>query len=409
MIFKAEKLTPAMRQYAFFKEKYPDCVLFFRMGDFYETFYEDARICSKVCGLALTSREKGPNPVPLAGVPYHAVDGYLKKMIKAGHKVAVCEQVEDPKTAKGVVKRDVVRVVTAGTLTDESLLDSSSANYLCAVGLSGGREISLSWVDMSTGRFFVRKVRQNRLLEELAAISAAECLLPDCRGQLFENEARKLAAAIAEVTGALITERPCWYFDPYQAAKRLLKHFGTVSLEGFGITDGDDGLVGAAGAVIEYLAETQKTALGHISSITKITQSGILQIDSSSLRSLEVLTSIRGQTRSGSLLDCLDDTLTGMGARLFREWLCRPLCDVSAIGMRQDVVERLKDDPPALDRIRKLLSSVSDIERIAARLATARATPRDLVALGATLRIMPSLRQVLEALEGDLSRQLAVS
>jgi DNA mismatch repair protein MutS len=188
MAVKEDKLTPAMRQFARFKEKHPDCILFFRMGDFYETFYEDAKTCSKVCGLTLTSRNKGANPIPLAGVPYHAVDGYLKKMLQAGHRVAVCEQVEDPKTAKGVVKRDVVRIVTPGTLTDDILLDAKEDNFLCAVNLGAKGKAAIGWVDISTGHFFVERIPEKKLLDELLRLSPAECLLADRRGELFEAE-----------------------------------------------------------------------------------------------------------------------------------------------------------------------------------------------------------------------------
>ncbi|NIP25066.1 MAG: DNA mismatch repair protein MutS [Phycisphaerae bacterium] len=402
-----EKLTPAMKQFSRFKAKYPDCILFFRMGDFYETFYEDAKTCSRVCGLTLTSRSKGSNPIPLAGVPYHAVDGYLKKMIQAGYRVAVCEQVEDPKTAKGVVKRDVVRIVTPGTLTDDILLDAKEDNFLCAVGLGTKHRAAISWVDISTGHFFVQDLPEQKLLDELLRLSPAECLLPDRRGELFEAETRKLAADVEQLTRAIVTERPAWYFDPYQARQRLLKHFGTATLEGFGIGDGEDGLIPPAGAIIEYLNETQKTTLGHIQSLKKINRKKFLQIDPATLRSLEVLRTIRTETQKGSLLECLDETLTGMGARKFRSWLCMPLCDLPSIELRQDAVEELKETDTKLAEIRKLLSALSDPERIAARISTFRASPRDLVALAATLRRIPRLREVLEQLSSGLLAQLA--
>ena len=402
-----EKLTPAMKQFSKFKQKYPDCILFFRMGDFYETFYEDAKTCSRVCGLTLTSRSKGSNPIPLAGVPYHAVDGYLKKMIQAGYRVAVCEQVEDPKTAKGVVKRDVVRIVTPGTLTDDILLDAKEDNFLCAVGLGTKHRAAISWVDISTGHFFVQDLPEEKLLDELLRLSPAECLLPDRRGELFEAETRKLAADVEQLTRAIVTERPAWYFDPYQARQRLLKHFGTATLEGFGIGDGEDGLIPPAGAIIEYLNETQKTTLGHIQSLKKINRKKFLQIDPATLRSLEVLRTIRTETQKGSLLECLDETLTGMGARKFRNWLCMPLCEIGAIELRQDAVEELKETDNKLGEIRKLLAAVSDPERIAARISTFRASPRDLVALAATLRRIPQLRGVLQQLSVDLLVQLA--
>ncbi|MHC4172479.1 MAG: DNA mismatch repair protein MutS [Planctomycetota bacterium] len=402
-----EKLTPAMKQFHRFKQKYPDCILFFRMGDFYETFYEDAKTCSKVLGLTLTSRSKGSNPIPLAGVPYHAVDGYLKKMLQAGYKVAVCEQVEDPKTAKGVVKRDIVRIVTPGTLTDDMLLDAKEDNFLCAVSLGTKRQAAISWVDISTGHFFAQELPEEKLVDELVRLCPAECLLADRRGELFEAETKKLTIDITQLTKATITERPGWYFDPYQARERLLKHFGTATLEGFGISDDDDGLIPPAGAIIEYLNETQKTTLGHIQSLKKVERQEFLQIDPASLRSLEILRTIRTETKKGSLLDCLDETITGMGGRMFRNWLCMPLCDLDAIELRHDAIEEIKDDDAKLADIRKLLSNISDTERIAARFSTFRATPRDLVALAATLRQVPLLRAILQEFRTDLLIRLA--
>ncbi|HUT28373.1 MAG TPA: DNA mismatch repair protein MutS [Sedimentisphaerales bacterium] len=407
MASESDKLTPAMRQFARFKDKYPDCILFFRMGDFYETFYEDAKTCAKVCGLTLTSRNKGVNPIPLAGVPYHAVDGYLKKMLQAGYRVAVCEQVEDPKTAKGVVKRDIVRIVTPGTLTDDILLNSKEDNFLCAVNLGTKGAAAISWVDISTGHFFVERIPEKKLLDELLRLSPAECLLADRRGELFEAEMRKLSGDIGQLTNAVVTERPAWYFDLYQARQRLLKHFGTATLEGFGIGDGDEDLMPAAGAIIEYLNETQKTTLGHIQSLKKIGRHKFLQIDTSSLRSLEILRTIRAESTKGSLLNCLDETMTGMGGRMFRNWLCMPLCELAAIEARQHAIAELKDADAGLGDIRKLLSVIADTERIAARVSTLRATPKDLVALAATLRKIPQLRESLQRFGAGLLTSLA--
>jgi DNA mismatch repair protein MutS len=397
-----------MKQFHRFKEKYPDCILFFRMGDFYETFYEDAKTCSRVCGLTLTSRSKGKNPIPLAGVPYHAVDGYLKKMLQSGYKVAVCEQVEDPKQAKGVVKRDVVRIVTPGTLTDDMLLDAKSDNFLCALSLGRNSNVALSWVDISTGHFFVQEISEDKLLDEILRLSPSECLLANRRGELFEAETRKIINQIGQLTNATITERPSWYFDPYQARQRLLKHFGTATLEGFGIADGDETIC-ATGAVIEYLNETQKTTLAHIQNLKKIDRKRYVQIDAASLQSLEILRTIRGESAKGSLLNCLDETLTGMGARMFRNWLCMPLCDVGEIELRQDVIEDLIQNESRLGEIRSLLSKIADTERIAARLSTFRATPRDLVALVNTLRQIPALRQILSEFTADLAIKLSES
>ncbi len=404
---KKENLTPAMKQFHHFKEKHPDAILFFRMGDFYETFYKDAEICAKVCGLALTSRNKGSNPIPLAGVPYHAVDGYIKKMLQAGYKVAVCEQVEDPKQAKGVVKRDVVRIITQGTLTDDILLNSKEDNFLCSVGLNKSETATLSWVDISTGHFFVQQVNENQLIDDIVRLSPAECLLADRRGELFEAETRNLQKIISQHTAATVTLRPAWYFDTYQARQKLLKHFGTKTLEGFGISDRDDDLLSPAGAIIEYLNETQKTTLGHIQNLKKISQENYLQIDTASLLSLEILRTIRGESMKGSLLDCLDFTQTGPGGRLFRNWLCRPLCQIEPIRARQDAVSELINQEREFNTIRDLLSNISDTERIAARVSTLRANPRDFVALMVTLKEVPTLRTLLSAFNAALLKELA--
>jgi DNA mismatch repair protein MutS len=389
-----EKLTPAMKQFHHFKQKYPDAVLFFRMGDFYETFHEDARTVSRVLGLVLTSRGKsGSNPIPLAGLPYHAVDGYLKKMLQAGYKVAVCEQVEDPKKAKGVVKRDVVRVVTPGTLTDDMLLDAKEDNYLCAISL-GRKDAALSWVDISTGHFYVQQVTESKIVDEVLRLGPREVLLAECRGQLFEAEQKKMIKQIAQLTGAVITERPGWFFDPYAAKEKLLKHFQTNTLEGFGIADDFEG-IRAAGAILEYLDETQKTALGHITSIRLRQPTQYLQIDPTSLRSLEVLRTIRGESAKGTLLEAIDQTATGMGSRMLRAWVCMPLREVETIEARQDAIEELVNDDALSADIRKQFKHIADLERIVARISTYRTTPKDLVALGITLATIPQVRTTL--------------
>jgi DNA mismatch repair protein MutS len=405
---KEKKLTPAMKQFHHFKKKYPDAILFFRMGDFYETFYEDARICSKVLGLTLTSRSKADNPIPLAGVPFHAVDGYLKKMIQAGYKVAVCEQVEDAKKAKGVVKRDVVRIVTPGTLTDDMLLDSKENNYLCAINLGTSDKTAISYVDISTGHFFAQKIEFVDLIDELLRLGPAECLLADTRGELFDNETKKISSQITQLTNAVVTLRPPWYFDPWQAKQRLLKHFQTSTLEGFGILD-SEAVIAPAGAIIEYLDETQKVTLNHIQSIQLVNRSKHLEIDTTSLKSLEVICTIRSQTRKGSLLQTLDNTVTAPGARMFRNWICMPLKDKDAIELRHDAVEELIENNAPAENIRQLLSSIADIERIAARVATFRAGPRDLLALAATLKTIPELRNALTAFEADILKKLSVN
>ncbi len=401
----ADNLTPAMKQFHRFKQKYPDAVLFFRMGDFYETFYEDAQLCSRVLGLALTSRNKNSdNPIPLAGLPYHAVDGYLKKMLQAGYKVAICEQVEDPKQAKGVVRRDVVRVVTPGTLTDDILLAAREDNFLAAVSL-GRKNAALAWVDISTGHFFVQELPESEIVDELLRLSPREVLLAECRGELFEAEQKKLAASIRQLTGAAITERPGWYFDLFTAREKLLKHFGTQTLEGFGIGREFEG-IRAAGAILEYLDETQKTALNHITSIRLVQPSRFLQIDPTSLRSLEVLRTIRSESTKGTLLETIDQTLTAMGSRLLRRWICMPLRDVAAITARQDAIAECVGNDTLLGQLRGHLAHIADLERIVARISTYRAAPKDLIALSITLRAIPLLRQTLSVCTSPMLKGL---
>jgi DNA mismatch repair protein MutS len=401
-----DNLTPAMRQFMEFKKKYPDAILFFRMGDFYETFYDDAETCSRVLGLVLTSRNKGSdNPVPLAGLPYHAIDGYLKKMLLAGYKVAVCEQIEDPKQAKGCVKRDVVRVVTPGTLTDDMLLNEREDNFLAAVYL-GRKEAAISWVDISTGHFFIQSVREQQVVDELLRLGPREVLLAERRAELFAGEQKKLAEQIRQLSGAVITERPGWYFDPYGARQKLLKHFGVATLEGFGLDDAFEG-VAAAGAILEYLDETQKTAIKHVTSIKKIKHSENLQIDQTTLRSLEVLRTMRSEGAKGTLLECVDKTLTGMGSRLMRYWICMPLCEVDKIQRRQEAVGEFVEDDGLCADVRGRLKGIFDLERIVARVTTNRATPRDLVALAATLRAIPAMRETLLKCHSELLTTLA--
>ncbi len=379
--------------------------MFFRMGDFYETFYKDAQICSQVCGLTLTSRNKGDNPVPLAGVPFHAVDGYLKKMIKAGYKVAVCEQVENPKLAQGVVKRDVIRIITPGTLTDDMLLEEKQDNFLCAVSLNA-KNAAISWVDISTGHFFARVVPEQAVVDEILRISPAECILPDARGELFGTEVKKLATQIEQMAKTAVTIRPAWYFEPYDSYKRLVEQFGTKTLEGFGVKD-DSPVISPAGAVIEYLKETQKTALGHISSLKLVEQKKFLQIDQTTLRSLEVLSTIRAASEKGSLVESIDKTLTGMGGRMFRYWMCMPLCDVGAIELRQDAVEELVEKKSGLEKIRGILKNFADLERIVARISTLRASPRDLLALCQSLKKAEPLKQLISGFSADILIKLA--
>ncbi|MCK5113514.1 MAG: DNA mismatch repair protein MutS [Phycisphaerae bacterium] len=394
--------TPAMRQYHSFKEQYPDYILLFRMGDFYEMFYEDAKTASRILGITLTARSKGPTAVPLAGIPYHALDNYLGRLIQADQRVAICEQVEDPKQAKGVVKRDVVRLVTPGTLTDETLLDQRVGNYLAGVfavpsksksaDSNGESMVGLAWVELSSGSFWTMNVPKHHAMDELVRIGPAEVIYPE--GSEFDTPQWRDNLRLA--LDAPGTSRPPWSFDAHASEKTLNEHFKTKTLEGFGI-DGWDESVSAAGGVIEYLRDTQKAALDHICTLKKFEPTDFMAIDGNTLRCLEVHRTLRSNKRAGSLLGCIDKTCSGMGARLLERWLTFPLVSYSGITARQDAVEFFADQRDMLESIRDFLANCAQIDRISTNIAMSRVRPRELVGLGQTLAILPALAEQLSA------------
>lgn len=401
---KAEGLTPAMRQYAEQKAEVPDAILFFRMGDFYEMFHEDAKTAARVLGLTLTSRSKdSDHPIPLAGVPYHAVEGYLAKLVAAGFKVAISEQVEDPKQAKGVVKRAIVRIVTPGTLTDQALLKDREENYLAAVAVessaSGAEQLGLAAVELSTGSFFVQLLPASAAIDELVRLRPAELLA----AEMELGRELPLLRQYRELTDRPVTHRSPHTFSPYHAEQTLCKHFGTAHLEGFGFEEMDASLC-AAGAVLDYLRETQKAALLHVTGVRRLKEEDYVGIDQATMRSLEVERTMREQSREGSLLHAMDRTVNPMGARLLRRWVCYPLRGVEAIVARQAAVAELRELAEVRKAVRQVLGSMSDIERITARLGVGRVTPRDLVALGQTLQQLPPLAGAvhLERLDGGV-------
>jgi len=388
-------LTPAMRQYLEQKERVGDAILLFRMGDFYETFWEDAKTISRVLGLTLTSRNKSSDaPIPLAGVPYHAVDGYVAKLVRAGYKVAISEQQEDPKSAKGVVKRGVERIITPGTLTDDALLDERSQNYLAALCPSGRNwtdaTIGLACAELSSGRFFAQVLVPGELLDELARLRPAELLVPETG----IDAAEPFVERIRETLDVPISPRPRHVFDAHLAERRMCAHFGVSSLAGFGFDIFDVSLCAAA-AILDYLKETQKSALGHVLKIIPRHRGDRVVIDQAALRSLEVERTMRDGSREGSLLGAVDMTVGPMGSRCLREWLCFPLQDASEIRARQEAITSLRDQPERLARLRDLLKEVGDMERIAARLGVGRASPRDLVGLARALRRCGELKTVI--------------
>jgi DNA mismatch repair protein MutS len=382
-----------MRQYRELKEKYADTVLLFRIGDFYETFEEDARTISRELEIVLTSRSKiAGTPIPLAGVPYHAIDGYIAKLISKGYKVAICEQVEDPKTAKGIVKREIVRVITPGTVIDSSMLSSSAATYLMAV--CPGKKSStwgIAMLDISTGEFFVTTIEQDshhqNLFSEIARYRPAECIVP-------ATVTKDLTDRIQE-RGILVTRFEDTCFDEERAGQLLKSQFHVTSLAGYGCED-EPAAIGAAGAALAYAQETQYSTLPHISGISRRTSAQSMILDAITLRNLEVTESIRGGLKGATLFSRLNLTKTPMGSRLLNRHLTRPLTNLDRINNRLDAVEFLASHTPERLSLRTHLTRVSDIERIAARVAYGSAGPRDLLALADSLRILPELKKPLE-------------
>ena len=386
---KEKKLSPAMRQYQGFKEQHPGYVLFFRMGDFYEVFHDDAKLCSRTLGIALTARQ---DRVPMAGVPYHQLDNYLKKMILAGHRVAICEQVEDAKQAKGVVKRDVTRLVTSGTLTDDSMLDGKAGNFLAAVAFGQGRnpKAGLAWVDVSTGKLSAMGGPESEVLDQAARLGPAEILVPETAGGEEHPVARLLRGRGLKA----VENRPGWQFSSRHGLEELQRHWGVSTAVGFGFAD-DDPAVAAVGATLTYLEETQRDRVEHVRPPTRHEPGEHLRIDPASYRSLEVDRTVRSGSTDGSLLAAIDRTKTGMGGRLLREWLRAPLTDVAKIVSRQEAVASLRGDASKLAKARDALGDVCDVERIVGRLSVHRAGPRDLAALGQCLRGVPKLLDAL--------------
>jgi DNA mismatch repair protein MutS len=383
--------TPMMRQYREAKEAHPGMLLLFRMGDFYETFDSDAETAAKLLGLTLTSRDK---QVPMAGFPHHQLEQYLQKLLRAGTRVAVCDQVEDAALAKGLVKREVTRVVTAGTVTEDGLLDPQAPNYLAAVAFGDG-ECGLAWADLSTGDFWALEGPDDRLADDLARLSPAECLCA-------EDDCSRFAA----IWTGPPTPRPDWTFDPPSAAAALFQQFGVRTLAGLGFADDHSLGPAAAGALVAYLTETVKADLRHLRPVRPYLPESVLRLDEVTRRSLELNRTLRDGGRDGSLLSVLDRTTTPMGARLLHEWLLAPLTDRTAIEGRLDAVAELAGDHRLRGDLRELLGEGHDLQRLTGRVSTGRATPRDLAAVGRTLQLLPRLKAKLASRSSQLLADL---
>lgn len=386
--------TPMFAQYLQIKEQHPDTLLFYRLGDFYETFFEDAQTAARELELVLTGREggKGLGRVPMAGIPYHAAEGYIARLIERGHKVAICEQMEDPRAVKGLVRREVTRVITPGTLVEPKLLRERQNNYLCGVAY-GKTGFGLAVTDLSTGEFAAAELAGSDglrlLLDELGRLEPAEVILEPG----LEAEPR-LAGALRS-WGVAVSAFESRYFAHAGAYRRLVEHFGVSSLHGFGCEELPLATA-AAGAVLAYLAETQKTSLGHISALSVYYPGEYMTLDGSTRRNLELTRTIRDGSRKGTVLWVVDRTETSMGARTLKGWLERPLLSLAQITARHAAVAELIDRPMLRADLRALLRDVHDLERLAGRIAYGTAGARDLIALKHSLVVLPSVRVLLE-------------
>jgi DNA mismatch repair protein MutS len=389
--------TPMRRQYLRIKKQYPETIVLFRLGDFYETFDDDARTVAKVCDIVLTSRPVGKDQrVPLAGVPYHSIEGYLAKLIQAGHKVAIVEQVGEV-PAKGLVEREVVRVVTPGTVVEPSLLDDRRNNYLVSYVVEGSRA-GLAYADITTGEFAATQIADDqvaqRVVEELGRLRPAEVLT--AQPEIIAPE-RQTGPSL---DGVAVTEYERWPFVLETARQTLVDHFGVASLDGFGLA-GLPLAVRAAGGLVHYLTETQRAKLEQLSTLHTYSTEQFMTLDAATRRNLELTETLRRGVVQGSLLGVLDVTGTSMGGRLLRRWINQPLLDLGRLNERLDAVQAFYLDTPARTRLRALLKDVSDLERLASRVVQGIARPRDLLGIRQSLETLPRILEVAAQMEAS--------
>ncbi|QEK17657.1 DNA mismatch repair protein MutS [[Clostridium] hylemonae] len=395
------ELTPMMQQYVDTKKEYPDCILFYRLGDFYEMFFEDALTASRELEITLTGKNCGlEERAPMCGIPYHAVDGYLNRLVSKGYKVAICEQMEDPAAAKGLVRREVVRIVTPGTNLDTQALDETKNNYIMCVVYIADR-YGLSVADVTTGDYFVTELETSeKLFDEIYKFMPSE---------LICNEAFYMSGMdmdlLKERLGIAIYALDAWYFDDALCQRTLKEHFKVSSMESLGLGDYDCGVIGA-GALLTYLTETQKTDLTHLSKLTGYAAGKYMMLDSSTRRNLELCETLREKQKRGSLLWVLDKTKTAMGARTLRKYIEQPLIDKEEIERRLDAVEEFKEGAIAREEIREYLSPVYDLERLVCKITYKSANPRDLTAFKSSLAMLPHIRCILGDMKSPLLRGL---
>ena len=393
--------TPMFRQYLEVKKKLSGEILFFRMGDFYEMFYEDAKIASRVLGIALTSRSNGKEKVPMAGVPYQSASSYLKKLIQAGYKVAICDQVEDPKQAKGLVRRELVRIVTPGTLIEEDLLEEKRSNYLLALSF-GKREVGLAWVDISTGEFFLSQGDRQNLLDQLDRIRPSECVVPE---KVFRQRGEVLSKIQKVFPRVVLTPLEDWFFDEKEGVRRLKKLYRVVSLRGMGI-EGKEIYLAAAAALLEYLERTQQGKVGLLQPVSVERQEDYMYLDIATQRTLELLDTMGSGGEKYTLLSTLDRTRTPMGGRLLVKWIVQPLRKREAILERLEGVEELVEQRELRHSLTQALEKVQDLERMASRVQTGSITPRGLAHLRSSLATLPEVKHLLASCSAKILKKL---
>lgn len=388
------EFSPMMQHYLNTKKEYADCILFYRLGDFYEMFFDDAIEVSKELELTLTGKDCGQQErAPMCGIPYHAAEGYINKLVSNGHKVAICEQVEDPKTAKGIVKREVIKVVTPGTNLNSQALDETKNNYLCSIYYQGD-VIGFSVADFTTGDFFVTQLKtESELIDEINKFVPSEIIT----NEYFSMSGIDLTF-INEKLGITMSELDNWYFDDDTCKAKLLNHFKLNSLDGLGVTDYPTGLI-ASGALLTYLYETQKSEMSHIITLSPYTTGKYMIIDSSSRRNLELVETLREKQKKGSLIWVLDKTKTAMGARMLRMFVEQPLINKDEITARQDMIEELNSKAIDREELREYLNPVYDLERLMTRISCKTANPRDLIAFKNSLEMLPHIKNIIKNFE----------
>ena len=395
------QLTPMMQQYMQTKKEYQDCILFYRLGDFYEMFFEDALTASKELEITLTGKDCGlEERAPMCGVPYHAVDSYLNKLVSKGYKVAICEQVEDPKLTKGIVKREVIRVVTPGTNLNTQALDETKNNYLMCIVCMADR-YGVSVADITTGEYLVTELDSERkLMDEIIKFTPSEII---CNHSFYVSgiDIEDMKSRLGITVYALES----WYFDDSMCSRVLMEHFGVSALEGLGISDYSCGVI-AAGALLKYLMETQKNSIANLTRLVPYSIEKHMILDSSTRRNLELCETLREKNKKGSLLWVLDKTKTAMGARLLRKYIEQPLIDKKEITERLDAVEELKNNAITREELREYLNPVYDMERLISRISYQTANPRDLVAFKSSLSMLPHIKYLMKSLQTPVLKAL---